>query len=130
MKEIFYSLLLRWKMRVYPKKDQDIQDNKKASYARIERSFCRIIAKYKAKRKKDRGTVWEEWQSLLTYISTDTFHDEEKYLLDKLIWNYDQQGEKQFIAWYKNSQATLRRKYDKDRLSLDDADLSHKINNH
>ena len=130
MKEIFYSLLLQWKMRVYPKKDQDIQDNKKASYARIERSFCRITAKYKAKKKKNRGTVWEEWQFLLAYISADTFHDEEKYLLDKLIWNYDQQGEKGFIKWYKNNRKILKQKYDKGHLSLDDAYLSHKINNH
>ena len=128
MKEVFYSVILRQKLGIlFRSNSAEYADCGQASYARLERTFCNTIGTFKSQKKRNKTTFWTRWTEISDQMP---FHPEEKYVLDKLFWNYDQQGEKEFIEWYKNNRKILKQKYDKGHLSLDDAYLSHKINNH
>lgn len=102
---------------------------KQREFAKAVQIFCSFVADHKANKsrliyRRLRGhfyvCVWEEWKSISPALP---FNKEERYLMDKLIWNYTQLEERYFLNWYKLSYSHLMQLYEENRLSHEQSEF-------
>ena len=53
--------------------------------------------------------LWDYWEQKCK--GKRLMHPDSEYLIEKLIWNYYQLGEKEFLKWYKHSKKHLKEVY-------------------
>ena len=83
----------------------------KMPYKYVIESLCDMVGASKAynKEKFEPGLVWKYWVEKCRDYRP--MHEESKYLLEKLIWNYYQMGEEDFLKWYKQAKKYLLEHY-------------------
>jgi hypothetical protein len=86
-------------------------------YKYVIESFCDMVGASKAYGGKGwkEEAVWNYWQTKCK--GKRIMNKESEYLVEKLIWNLYQIGEKRFLEWYKSSKNYLETEYDSGKLS-------------
>ena len=51
-------------------------------------------------------------------------HHESEYLIEKLLWNYYQMGEQNFLVWYKNNKKFIKTHYEQGDLYKEDLEAA------
>jgi hypothetical protein len=89
----------------------------KMPYKYVIESFCDMVGASKAYGGKDwkPDAVWNYW--ITKCKGKRIMNAESEYLVEKLIWNLYQMGEKHFLDWYKRSKAYLKAEYTSGKLS-------------
>lgn len=100
--------------------DTDEYDNMipiKMPYKYVIESICDMVGASKAYNKNnwEPKMVWDYWVNKCRDYRP--MHPEAKYLTEKLLWNFEQMGEKAFLKWYKNAKTYLKREYNNGTLS-------------
>lgn len=93
----------------------------KMPYKYVIESFCDMVGASKAYGGKDwkEESVWNYWQTKCK--GKRIMNKESEYLVEKLIWNYYQHGEKEFINLYKRIKKTLKESYENGTLIAEDS---------
>lgn len=89
----------------------------KMPYKYVIESLCDMVGASKAYNKNnwEPKMLWDYWISKCK--DKRIMHKESCYLVEKLIWNYYQLGEKDFLRWYKQAKKGLKEEYNKGTLS-------------
>ena len=53
--------------------------------------------------------VWDYWMKACK--GQRLMHKDSEYLIEKLLWNYAEMGEKAFVKWYKQAKNYLKKEY-------------------
>lgn len=93
----------------------------KMPYKYVIESFCDMVGASKAYGGKTwkEEAVWNYWVNKCK--GQRLMNKESEYLVEKLIWNYYQHGEKEFISLYKRIKKTLKESYEKGTLIAKDS---------
>ena len=93
----------------------------KMPYKYVIESFCDMVGASKAYGGKiwKEEAVWNYWQTKCK--GKRLMNKESEYLVEKLIWNYYQHGEKEFINLYKRIKKNLKESYEKGTLMSEDS---------
>jgi hypothetical protein len=88
----------------------------KMPYKYVIESFCDMVGASKAYGGKGwkEEAVWNYWQTKCK--GKRIMNKESEYLVEKLIWNLYQMGEKRFLEWYKSSKNYLKKEYNSGKL--------------
>ena len=93
----------------------------KMPYKYVIEMLCDFVGASKAyNRHKSNWTekeVWSYWEKACK--GKRLMHKDSEYLIEKLLWNYSELGEKEFIRWYKHIKKYLKKKYNEGTI-LDD----------
>ncbi len=95
----------------------------KIPYKYVIEMFCDMTGASKAYNPKNwqPKMVWDYWENRCK--GKRIMHTESEYLLEKLIWNLYQNGEKGFIKKYKQMKPYLKREYNNGTLSTEMSEL-------
>lgn len=96
----------------------------KMPYKYVIESFCDMLGASKAYNPKEwkPEMLWNYW--ITKCKGKRIMNKESTYLLEKLIWNLYQIGEKEFFKKYKKIKKTLKKLYNESRLQSIEADLA------
>lgn len=96
----------------------------KMPYKYVIESFCDMAGASKAYNPVnwEPKMLWDYW--LTKCKGKRIMHAESCYLVEKLIWNYYQMGEKPFFKWYKQAKDLLKKHYEAGTLEKLDNDNS------
>ena len=88
----------------------------KMPYKYVIESFCDMVGASKAyaQKKWEPKMVWDYWQAKCK--GKRLMNKESEYLVEKLIWNLYQYGEKDFLKLYKRIKKNLKKLYNEGRL--------------
>ena len=83
----------------------------KMPYKYVIESLCDMVGASKAYNKNnwEPKMLWDYWTSKCK--DKRIMHKESCYLVEKLLWNYYQLGEKDFLKWYKQAKKDLKKEY-------------------
>ena len=100
----------------------------KIPYKYVIEMFCDFVGASKAynqhKPEWHETEVWAYWMTACK--GKRLMHRDSEYLIEKLLWNYCQMGEKDFLEWYKDAKKVLKSIYSTQSL-VDYEDEIHKI---
>lgn len=90
----------------------------KMPYKYVIESFCDMVGASKAYGGKSwkEEDVWNYWKNRC--VGKRIMNKESQYLLELLLWNYKELGEKKFIEWYKSRKKSLKEDYENNRLKF------------
>lgn len=91
----------------------------KMPYKYVIESFCDMLGASKAYNPKDwkPEMLWDYW--ITKCKGKRIMHEESIYLVEKLIWNLKELGEKNFFEAYKNNKKYLKENYENGTLMLE-----------
>jgi hypothetical protein len=91
----------------------------KMPYKYVIEMLCDMAGASKAYNPKnwEPKMLWDYWEQKCK--GKRLMHRTSEYLIEKLIWNLYQMGEKRFLEWYKSSKNYLENEYNSGKLHLE-----------
>ena len=100
----------------------------KMPYKYVIESVCDMVGASKAynvnsDQNWEPKMVWDYWERRCK--GQRLMHKHSEYLLEKLLWNFYQMGEKEFLKWYKQNKDYIKEKYNNE--TLEASDIAQKV---
>ena len=98
----------------------------KIPYKYVIEMFCDFVGASKTynrhKPEWNEKEVWDYW--IQRCKGKRLMHHESEYLIEKLLWNYYQMGEQNFLVWYKNNKKFIKTHYEQGDLYKEDLEAA------